>query len=355
VVGATGRDRRAAAVAALVVAASWGGIARAGDDATICVRCHQVAASAAASGAGMGHAPGLDCVSCHEDRRPGEVGRHHRSIPACASHHDEMRHPPRMESRPGRPTRNCLSCHDVHGSPNLHLVRPTLVRRGRVIPVDFTTEVGAGPGGFTDPAAPGTGLCEVCHRDTDFYTANGRGKPHFSEPCTVCHDHAAGFRPVASDANCAICHGDEAARFAKPSRHSARFACSGCHAEVDPTPGRGHRAVPACTDCHQNATHAPAGYAPLPCTQCHDPHGTDNLNLVADVIRTVQGSDRPIRFDNLLGRADGSFASASTPGSGVCEVCHTTTRHYRADGTGDPHFTFSCLPCHLHSTGFEPQ
>ena len=63
----------------------------------------------------------------------------------------------------------------------------------------------------------------------------------------------------------------------------------------------------------------------------------------------------PIRFDNLDGKVDGSFASLSNPGTGICEVCHTTTRHYRADGTGSPHFTFSCLPCHLHAGGFNPQ
>lgn len=323
------------------------------DDAGICGECHEAEAAQAISTGG--HAPGLSCTACHDDRRPGEFGRHHRTVPRCATHHAaETAHPPRAHAKQAR--QNCLRCHDVHGSTNLHLVRSTIaVRAFRLRPVRFVNEEGAAPGGFTDPDAPGTGLCEVCHRRTDFFRADGRGKPHFTVRCVACHDHAAGFAPVISDANCTICHADEGARFAKPSLHSTEFACSGCHAEVSPDPGPGHRAITACADCHDSRTHAPPGEVAFPCSQCHDPHGTDNIKLVLDAITTPQGASRPIRFDNLLGRVDGSFASASAPGTGVCEVCHTTTRFYRADGTGAPHFEFSCLPCHLHANGFEPQ
>jgi hypothetical protein len=231
-----------------------------------------------------------------------------------------------------------------------------VVRGRRVFPITFTNEEGAAPGGFTDPARPGHGLCEVCHRHTDFYRRDAKGKAHFAQTCTLCHLHADHFEPVVTEGNCAICHADQATRFARPSGHSARFDCGGCHAEVSPTPGPGHRAVEACQSCHpDNATHAPSGPPGLPCTQCHDPHGTGNINLVLDVLTTTLGTHVPIRFDNFDGRAEGSFASPSAPGTGVCEVCHTTTRFYRADGTGESHFTFSCLPCHLHAKGFQPQ
>ena len=68
--------------------------------------------------------------------------------------------------------------------------------------------------------------------------------------------------------------------------------------------------------------------------QCHDPHGSQNIKLVRETITTPGGANRPITFDNLTGLADGSFANASAPGTGVCEICHTTTNHYRMDGTG---------------------
>jgi len=150
-----------------------------------------------------------------------------------------------------------------------------------------------------------------------------------------------------------LCHQDEAARHTMPSGHAVQ-TCTTCHAERDPTPGPDHRATEGCQTCHPSTqTHAPAGVA-LPCVQCHDPHGSQNIKLVRETITTPGGANRPITFDNLTGLADGSFANASAPGTGVCEICHTTTNHYRMDGTGSPHFTYSCLGCHRHDDGFRP-
>lgn len=322
-------------------------------DGELCSACHdRPVGIAAASG---GHA-GLDCAECHRDRRPGRFARRHRSIPRCHDCHDTAGHPPHAGGRLPTGDRSCLRCHEAHGSANVDLVRPQVrARRTRLEPVRLTSEAGLAPGGLADPTAPGTGLCEICHRRTAYYRADGTAAPHFTESCVLCHLHGAGFLPVVADQNCGVCHAGEATRFAKPSRHSEAFACSGCHAEVTPPPGPGHRSTPACETCHSGPqTHAPAGTPPFPCVHCHDPHGTDNTHLVLDTVATPQGTLRPIRFDNLLGRADGGFASASAPGTGICEICHTQTRFYRADGTGEPHFTVSCLPCHLHSAGFAP-
>jgi predicted CXXCH cytochrome family protein len=244
----------------------------------------------------------------------------------------------------------------VHGSTNEALVQTMLRVRGRFVPILFDSQAGAAPGGFTNPDAPGTGLCEVCHRTTRFYRSDGTGEPHFTDTCTDCHDHMQSFEPVVTDQNCPLCHEAESTRFALPSGHSENFACADCHPPVNPEPGPGHRAITPCADCHgTTATHAPNGTA-LPCAQCHEPHGTPNASLVRAALETVQGPVVPIRFDNLEGRADGSFASLTDPGSGICEVCHTTTQFYRADGSGPQgHYTLSCLPCHRHSDGFAPQ
>jgi predicted CXXCH cytochrome family protein len=319
-----------------------------------CGICHQDAALAYTYPGG--HAPALDCVACHKDLRPGQVGRRHRARPVCGSCHANqvVGHPEKAASRTGRKqTHNCLGCHEPHGTTNLSLIAPLVRSRGKLYDVVFTNDAGLAPDSFASPTDPGHGLCETCHRKTDVYPRSGNGAPHFTQTCTLCHDHAAAFAPVASPATCNICHAAEAARLAMPSGHSGR-ACESCHAPISPTPGPGHQSAEACQTCHPaNQTHAPGGAA-MPCTQCHDPHGSTNVDLVREEITTSQGGARLVTFDNIEGRADGSFASASDPGSGICEICHTTTQFYRADGTGAPHFTFSCLPCHTHAAGFEP-
>jgi predicted CXXCH cytochrome family protein len=351
--------------AVMALAAAWllgaAGAARADgiSDAGICARCHEAQARLAAEG---GHAPLLDCITCHEDRRGRSFGRGHRTIPtSCTAHHGTAvgTHPaPARTLRPARLRRRCLTCHEPHGSTNAHLVRTTMRRGRRLRAIDFHDAGGAVPGGFVDPTNPGTGLCETCHRRTSFYPASGRGEEHFTDDCTSCHDHGAGFRPVVSDANCAICHADEAARLATGNLHGTWFAnrCSSCHAEVTPEPGPGHRARSDCADCHSPArvaTHAPG--VGLACSRCHEPHGSNNIRLVRDVVRTLQGIDRPVFFTSVAGRADGSFASASAPGTGLCEICHTATQFYRADGSGVAHFTDGCLRCHAHAAGFFPR
>ena len=342
----------AVAAAGLVMMVAPAQAAKVVDVAGVCAACH-VAESAASAEHG-GHARILDCTSCHSDRRPGRFGRGHRRVERCASCHEVAGHPPRRRSG-RRMQRNCLRCHTPHGSPNLSLVREQIRHRRRLLTIDFVNTSGVAEGGFIDPDDPGAGLCAGCHRKTEFYRRDGSGAPHFTDSCTDCHRHEAGFQAVVDDGNCGICHAEQAERFAKPSGHAARFACSDCHADTAAPIGPGHRAIADCADCHDTATHAPTGPPGFPCETCHEPHGTDNAFLVREAIDVPQDGLRPIRFDDIAGRADGSFASASDPGTGICEVCHTTTQFYRADGMGDPHFTFSCLPCHRHTEGFSPR
>jgi hypothetical protein len=74
---------------------------------------------------------------------------------------------------------------------------------------------------------------------------------------------------------------------------------------------------------------------------------------VRERILTPEG-ERAVEFTNLNGLADGGLASITPPVRGACQVCHTTTRFYRTDGSGESHFTFPCYTCHRHSAGFAP-
>lgn len=159
--------------------------------------------------------------------------------------------------------------------------------------------------------------------------------------------------------SCAFCHkGLSTFMFEQGGHGSLDVKCEFCHEELLPDdPGPGHRSIPACADCHsRQETHGgdPQAGTMQECLVCHNPHGSSNLRLVRSLIDTPSGDTAEVEFTNEEGQSDGGFTSASDPGTGLCEVCHTRTRHYRSDGSGTPHFTITCTTCHEHAEGFSP-
>jgi len=165
--------------------------------------------------------------------------------------------------------------------------------------------------------------------------------------------------PVALYGDCAFCHGGVADRLIATGGHGdPNFRCQVCHDEnlIPGDVGPGHRNVPVCADCHQTQLthHDPQAGTADECRVCHSTHGSTNLALVRTRITVPSGERRDVDFTQIAGLADGGGASLSDPGSGVCETCHTMTRHYRGDGSGSPHFTQTCFPCHQHADSFAP-
>lgn len=163
---------------------------------------------------------------------------------------------------------------------------------------------------------------------------------------------------VEAYGSCVFCHEGTGNRLFENGGHGGfDLRCESCHDDLRPNdPGPGHRAVPACVDCHteQVTHHDMPAEGRSQCVLCHTPHGSPNLLLVRTSIETPSGARAMVEFSDLGGLRDGGHASVTSPGTGVCETCHTETRYYRSDGTGEPHFEFPCYTCHTHATGFAP-
>ncbi|MBI4793869.1 MAG: CxxxxCH/CxxCH domain-containing protein [Deltaproteobacteria bacterium] len=78
--------------------------------------------------------------------------------------------------------------------------------------------------------------------------------------------------------------------------------------------------------------------------------------LYGQYIRTAING-RPVDFPGTpagLAENEGTGAIDPTP-TGICQVCHTQTAHWRSDGTLADHFNGeNCTGCHEHELGFRP-
>lgn len=155
-------------------------------------------------------------------------------------------------------------------------------------------------------------------------------------------------------ARCLGCHsGTVGDAWQNASSHEALFDCDGCHHIGGDIPHSKPPALPTCDTCHSNVTHQGAA-----CTGCHDPHGSPNAFLIKPAMGLPDGGTAPIHFTAPQGAsADGLVRAGVTgqiAGTGLCEVCHSTTAHYSASGGGSPHSTAWCATCHSHAAGFAP-
>ncbi|MEW6427946.1 MAG: CxxxxCH/CxxCH domain-containing protein [Thermodesulfobacteriota bacterium] len=82
-------------------------------------------------------------------------------------------------------------------------------------------------------------------------------------------------------------------------------------------------------------------------------NGTCNLQTFAQVNDIF--SPNQLAF-NENSNPDTHVALGNDPTPvGICQVCHVTTNHWRADGTGADHNNgMVCTSCHSHTTGFQP-
>lgn len=196
----------------------------------VCDSCHTTHAS---YGTLLDPAVGVSvenlCGSCHYAGGPGRDAAVHACVGAtCAPAFSQ----------------SCTVCHDPHtqqqnvvnASTYGMFVRATLTTpSGDARDVVFTGDEGVHS--FADGDAAIDGICQVCHTQTLYHTADGaHPTSHLFASlarCTNCHVHTDGFLPSG---DCASCHDDRSAGSAMhlsgPHRRhviSEGLDCTACH------------------------------------------------------------------------------------------------------------------------------
>jgi predicted CXXCH cytochrome family protein len=294
----------------------------------LCLECHPGAA--AMSRKKNVHKPvtlGL-CTACHNphaSRHSGLLG--YETGELCFNCHDpikgftgEVVHKPVQEG-------NCLACHDAHstdarglltknmreGCFDCHPKKELLARKNVHPEVDKGNCTAchdphaSGRAGLL--ARDGKALCTRCHRaKSEQFVELHMGYKVSGTDCLGCHS------PHSSDSQAML-----KATLHKPFEEKN---CNSCHrpssSEVVKT------GIGLCTECHKASmpgfnrinSHLVAGKTDNVCNACHNPHGSDEKNLLKDKEERV------------------------------CYACHKDTKEYAAGSNYKHPKLASCSDCH---------
>jgi predicted CXXCH cytochrome family protein len=211
----------------------------------------------------------------------------------------------------------CLSCHEVHESPNKNL----LVKKGNDLCLMC----------HDDPLAEGkvkhqaveSGECLDCHAP---HATNFKGllKKSVKDTCADCHDDLAKKKDVhqpVEDGDCLACHVPHASNNKHLVKKTAPELCWDCHDNFLEKAKFQHDVVEDCTSCHNphqsaensllvknvpqlcgdchddkdlKAVKGHAGAEGKICTVCHDPHvGTDKNLLKPAAKSPIAANENP--------------------------------------------------------------
>lgn len=238
--------------------------------------------------------------------------------------------------------------------------------------------------------------CHVGYTETAATHANGTKNTTLTTCTTACHPSAGMAAPLtawtAGTVTCESCHVGTASvinsvtapikgAFATYGHGTGNIgagktgnACTDCHERnarhLSPRLGDNNRLKAAmgsgfnkddnnpCTYCH-NTTIVGVQYRNLPghftatldsksavgCRNCHDPHGSGaNSHMIKSQIAFFSTTTQAISFTGT------EFVNTVT-NRGLCQVCHRSTKYYRAGVPETVHFATNCLQCHTHAGG----
>ncbi|MBJ6723110.1 CxxxxCH/CxxCH domain c-type cytochrome [Geomesophilobacter sediminis] len=271
---------------------------------TSCTTCHDPAGAVSGTGTGshVKHASdGVGCADCHSQTATGATAL----VPGTVTHIN------------GQVDVNVAAI-DVKGSFSYGAAAKSC-----------SNVTCHGNGAVTMTWGQGPASCESCHvtnisvvdgvkaTDRSLFPTSGHGQSGVGQTCLSCHDstkqHIGGGNMLL------------------PAHIGAQnIECNVCHNDTDliPYPARNNM-----------KTHINADGTASNCTDCHDPHGTTNLSMIKTNIL-----GRTITYTN-----DNTGLTDPVTNQGLCQVCHTQTKYYRAGVVETNHDTTGCLGCHQHN------
>jgi predicted CXXCH cytochrome family protein len=240
-----------------------------------------------------------ECTGCHDPHS----SRHRKLLRAvgmdlCAECHEEVVESVRTAKFVHDPVEDgCTDCHDPHSGPF-----------EKMLP------------------AEGSGLCNECHDDI------------VEEAQAAPVDH----EPVLTKDECSTCHSPHASNTKGNLKEPQVDLCLGCHGEPIETEDR------TLADLKTWLERNPEWHEPIRkdgCSECHQPHGSENYRLLADLF--------PARF----------YSPFALDNYGLCFTCHdpplvthekTRTMTNFRDGDRNLHFLHvnkeqkgrTCRACH---------
>lgn len=258
----------------------------------ICIGCHENVK--ALIGKSVTHEPAIkgQCGACHNPHVSRYKGLLSDSAGRlCYSCHDKTKgftakvvHKPVADG-------NCLGCHDAHSSENKAL----LTMEGEKVCFTCHPREKILTGEYAHPEVK-KGNCAACHNPHSS-DKNGLLAADRKSLCANCHYKAsASAKPCfykVEGSDCLSCHSPHSS--AKPGILKATIhkplsekKCAACHGSDYKTLTKTGSAL--CEECHKKTmksfnklnNHLIPGLADNPCSNCHDPHASDEKHLFKD-------------------------------------------------------------------------
>lgn len=275
-----------------------------------------------------------DCVTCHREHRPAEMG--FTAEPAiCRECHGDI-----AETAPdhqGLPFDGCLGCHNYHDES---AIAPAEVRRRRGEPETRPPSLGPGPGGWLapSPAHPPSALAPAPDAPAEILRAAGaavdewRASAHATAGvnCSTCHVPPGGAaRPGGT--------GMKDGWLARPDENS----CAACHAPEVETYHRGRHGMRASAGPlgRPLAVRDPDVRLPMradapeyqSCGACHGVHGLDLERAQVAACLSCHDDEHSRAYE---ASPHGRARAAGRNDVPTCASCHLVGHHETDPASG---------------------